>query len=262
MHADVLLVEPGDNGSIKVDQVRGLVDRAAYRPFEGRRRLVIVNDADALVAPAQNALLKTLEEPPSASMFVLVTARPDVLLATVRSRCPQLRFRPLAADDVARGLVVRGHDERAAHAIAATADGSLGRALDMSGTDLVEAREVAQQVLAGAAAGSDPRRRLEAARDLLSGTGAGGAADREQVASHLRSMASLLRDMEVLSTGADVRVLANADLRPALRSARPAFAVSAVCAPSPRSIRHWSRGSERRREDRRGLVDVAIVMWL
>src|ERR1700733_6634128 len=109
VHGDVLIVEPGDSESIKMDQVREVIDRAAYRPFEGRVRVVIVDEADALVAPAQNALLKTLEEPPSASMFVLVTSRPDVLLPTVRSRCPRLGFRALSPQDIATALMQRGH---------------------------------------------------------------------------------------------------------------------------------------------------------
>src|SRR5438046_4527684 len=82
VHPDVLVLEPGDTGSIKIEQVREVVDRAAYRPFEGRRRVVVIDEADALVPAAQNALLKTLEEPPSMSVFVLVTARPDALLPT------------------------------------------------------------------------------------------------------------------------------------------------------------------------------------
>src|SRR5437868_4054634 len=90
VHPDVLLVEPGDSGSIKIDRVREIVESAGYRPFEGRRRVVIIDEADALVAGAQNALLKTLEEPPPSSVFILVTSRPDALLPTVRSRCHRL----------------------------------------------------------------------------------------------------------------------------------------------------------------------------
>ena len=214
VHPDVVVVEPGDSGTIKIDQVREVVDRAMYRPFEGRRRVVIIDQADALVAAAQNALLKTLEEPPSSSMFILVTARPDVLLPTVRSRCPELRFRPLPAGEIASVLVARHHTESEARAVAAAADGSLGQALQASAGDLVEAREVAQRALAVAAASNDPAGRLDGAKLLL--TKSGSASERDQLASHLRAMASLLRDVEVLATSADASALANPDVRPAL----------------------------------------------
>jgi DNA polymerase III subunit delta' len=216
VHPDVLIVQPGDSGAIKIDQVRDIVDRAAYRPFEGRRRAVIIDEADALVAAAQNALLKTLEEPPPSSVFMLVTARPDVLLPTVRSRCPQLRFRPLSPVDIARVLIARGYGDSEARAVAATADGSVGRALEASADELVEARDIAQRVLAASATG-DAGRRLEGAKDLVMKSGSGsGAVDREQLAVQLRAMSSLLRDVEVLATRADVGVLANPDVQPAL----------------------------------------------
>jgi DNA polymerase-3 subunit delta' len=216
----VLVIEPGDSGSIKIEQVRDVVERAAYRPFEGRLRVVIIDEADALMSAAQNALLKTLEEPPSASMFILVTSRPDMLLPTVRSRCPKLAFRPLAEDEVAAVLVARGRSETEAHAVAALADGSIGRALEASADDLVEAREAAVRVLLQAASGDD-RRRIDGAKDLLAKTGGGGASDREQLAVHLRAMASLIRDVAVLGTGADASVLANPDVRPALDRLTP-----------------------------------------
>ena len=69
VHPDVIVIEPGDNGSIKIEAVRDVIDRAGYRPFEGRRRVVIIDDAEALVPAAQNALLKTLEEMPAASIL-------------------------------------------------------------------------------------------------------------------------------------------------------------------------------------------------
>jgi DNA polymerase III subunit delta' len=181
VYPDVLVVAPGDSGSIKIDQIRDVIDRAGYRPFEGRRRVVIVDEADLMAAPAQSALLKTLEEPPPSSVFVLVTSRPDMLLPTVQSRCPRLRFQAVGNDEVD-----------------------------------ADAREVAQQVLAGAAATDDPSVRIEGARDLLVKTGSGGRGDREQLASHLQAMASLLRDVELLSVRANPDAVVNADVRPFL----------------------------------------------
>jgi DNA polymerase-3 subunit delta' len=216
VHPDVLLIEPGDNGSIKIDEVREIVERVAYRPFEGRRRVVIINEADTLVPQAQNALLKTLEEPPSGSVFMLLTSKPDALLATVRSRCPRLRFRPLDVDDVAAALVKHGKSEPEARAAAATSGGSVGAALDAAGADLVDARGAAVRVLAHAAASDDPRRRIEGAKELLASIGAGGVKDRDRVAVQLRAMSSLVRDVELLSAGGDASALANADVRPAL----------------------------------------------
>ena len=188
VHPDIVIIEPGDTGAIKIDQIRKVVERAAYRPFEGRRRVVVIDEADALMAPAQNALLKTLEEPPSLSVFILVTTRPDMLLPTVRSRCIRLLFTEPGTEDVD-----------------------------------VEAREVAHHVLVHASTTTDPGRRLEGAKELLAKTGQGGAADRDQLSAHLKAMASLLRDVEVLAAGADAATLANPDVKPALERLLPSF---------------------------------------
>ena len=214
VHADVLRIEPGDSGAIKVDQVREAIDRTAYRPFEGRRRVVMVDEADALVGEAQNALLKTLEEPPPASVFVLITARPDLLLPTVRSRCQQLRFGPLAPADVA-AILVRDHEfaPADAHAAAAAAGGSVGRALAEGGDEAIEARDAAARLLQAAAASRDPRRRLDGAKAL-----AGNTADRDDVSRRLLAMSSLLRDLGLLAADADPAGLANADLTPQLQA--------------------------------------------
>jgi DNA polymerase III subunit delta' len=222
VHADILVIEPGETGTIKIDQIREAVERSAYRPFEGRRRVVIVDDADAMVPDAQSALLKILEEPPPSSVFVLVTSRPDMLLITVRSRCQRLRFGRLAPADVA-GVLMRqhGYAEADARAAAAAADGSVGVALQGGTEDVVAARDAAVGLLEQVAAARDPRGRLQGAQALL-GTGK-KAADRQELSRRLQAVSSILRDVGVLTSGADERALANADLRRVLDRLQGSF---------------------------------------
>src|SRR5712692_1097689 len=106
---------------------------------------------------------------------MLITARPDTLLSTVRSRCPRLRFSRLGPGDIAAAMIARGHTEAEARAVAATADGSLECALATSAGELVDARNIAHQVLAQAAASDDPCQRIELGKVLLAKTGAGSA---------------------------------------------------------------------------------------
>ena len=92
-------MEPDDKASIKIDVVRDVLGRTAYRPFEGRRRVVLIREAETLEPSAQHALLKSLEEPPPATVFILTTAVPGALLPTVRSRTMLLRFGRLSPAD-------------------------------------------------------------------------------------------------------------------------------------------------------------------
>jgi len=254
VHGDVIVLEPGDTGTIKIDPVRDVIDRANYRPFEGRRRVVIVNEADALVDAAQNALLKTLEEPPQASVFVLVSSMPDVLLPTVRSRCRPLRFGDLTPAEIAAALV-RDHEysEADARAAAADAGGSIGRALEASAVDLSEARAAAQRLLQHAARAADPVRRLDAVRGL---TGkATGAAERDQLAVCLRLLASLLRDLGLLANRADPASLANADLQDDLARLTGVFG-------SERSMRAFSAVDKALAALDRNVNPKVVADWL
>ena len=213
VHPDVHMIVAGDSGSVKVDRVRDAVARTMYRPFEGKRRVTIIDEADALMTSAQNALLKTLEEPPASSVFILVTSRPDSLLATVRSRCSVARFARLAASDVA-AVLERDHRyaRRDALAAAAAADGSVRRALDIEAGDVADARSTVGELLRSARGRSDARTRLERAKELLTGGGT-AAFEREHLVVQLQALASMVRDLGVLATGADARLLANVDLR-------------------------------------------------
>jgi DNA polymerase-3 subunit delta' len=218
VHPDVIIVEPGDSGSIKIEQLRDVIDRSQYRPFEGRRRVVIIDEADAAGPDAQSALLKTLEEPPSASVFILISSIPDALLQTVLSRCPRLRFGPLTPAEVARVLIQEhGYSEHDARAASADAEGSIGRALQLRSEDVIDAREAAQRILEETARQNDPIRRIGLARDLTEGTGT-PAEDRERLAARLRSLGSLLRDVGIIASRADRAMLANADLEKQLET--------------------------------------------
>ena len=213
-HPDVMTIEPGDTGSIKIDQVRAAIDRAVFRPFEGRRRVTIIEQADALVIAAQHALLKTLEEPLPASVFVLVTSRPDTLLPTVRSRCAHLRFGRLQVSEVATVLEKsERYSQKDALAAAAASDGSVRRALDLEADEFAEARSDAEDLLQ--AVGRDPRTRLERAKALLKGGGS-PSDERAHLSVRLEAMGSLLRDAGLISSGADARLVANLDRRPVL----------------------------------------------
>jgi DNA polymerase-3 subunit delta' len=225
VHPDIIVIEPAeDTGNIRVEDVRALNDRINYRPFEGRWRVVVIDVADAMLDQAQNALLKTLEEPPSSSVFTLITARPDDLLPTVRSRCPRIRFAPLTIAEVA-AILEREHgvDPTGAQALAAVAGGSVGVALETASASLANARAAAERLLAHLARPGDARSRLLAAGEIVGKSPKGSAAgERESLATHLRAVHALLRDVGVLSAGREPAV-ANVDLKPALAGLVPAF---------------------------------------
>jgi DNA polymerase-3 subunit delta' len=147
-HPDVVIERPEKN-SIRIDRVRNLQGFFKYAPVEGRYRVVIIDDAHLINRPAQNALLKTLEEPPPGRILVLITAKPFGLLPTVRSRCRKVRFGPIPEDSLA-GLLEREHHLSAEQAtiLASMSGGSAGRALRMASSNFMDLRERMLSVLA------------------------------------------------------------------------------------------------------------------
>ena len=124
--------------NISVDQIRTMQQRLTTRPTLGERRAVIIDPADDMEKSASNALLKSLEEPPVGSFFLLVTHRPGRLLPTIRSRCRVVRFPQLGDADVNRILAAEAPQADAATRAAAVAagSGSPGAALEFVEQDL------------------------------------------------------------------------------------------------------------------------------
>lgn len=115
-------------GTLGIDDVRRLQGELSLAAFEAERKFAVIDGADALTVPAQNALLKLLEEPPGDTVIVLVAENPSNLLPTIRSRTQTLRFQPLPLEVVARDLMAQGAKVKEARLIAAVAEGSLGTA--------------------------------------------------------------------------------------------------------------------------------------
>ena len=129
-HPDVRALAPKGR-SIGVDDVRELMDYLSRRPYEGGWHAAIIERAEKMTPSAQNALLKTLEEPPRDTVFFLLTETPGALLSTVRSRLRAVRVAPLTREDCAAVLARRGVEEARARRLAGLAHGSVGRALEI-----------------------------------------------------------------------------------------------------------------------------------
>jgi DNA polymerase-3 subunit delta' len=196
-------LEAAPSKEIRVDDIRALARRLSFAALRGRRKIAIVTPADAMNERAQNTLLKTLEEPPAATTFLLVSANPDALLPTVRSRCARVQLGPVPEEALIARLLRQGMAESEARERAARAQGSFSRALAAQG----EWRAVLEQ-LEQALVAADERGALDLAeaygergaalevaeavqawtRDVLVAQ-AGGAPDLRELAGRAREVA-------------------------------------------------------------------------
>jgi DNA polymerase-3 subunit delta' len=131
-HPDVQMVRP-ERGIIRIEQVRGIHNFFKFPPSESRWRICLIDDAHLLNRSAQNALLKTMEEPPASRILFLVTSKPYLLLPTVRSRCRRTRFGALSNQSVALVLEeIKQVSPEKALILASMAGGSVQEALRLN----------------------------------------------------------------------------------------------------------------------------------
>lgn len=142
-HPDIRLIEPEKN-TISIDQVRDLISEISFQPLEARYRVVILDPAEQMRPEAHNSLLKTLEEPASRTIMILVTTNPYMLLETIRSRCRVLQFGEIPQNQIEQYLVK--HERKAAEEArlaAAMSGGSLAAALDFNTKEYLGMRDQA-----------------------------------------------------------------------------------------------------------------------
>lgn len=132
--------------SIRVKQIRAMQKRLNTRPTLGDRRVVIINPADEMEVSAANALLKSLEEPPQGTFFVLVTHRPSRLLPTIRSRCRVLRF-PILKDAQLEAMLMNAGMQGDIETAIRAAEGSFGAAQRFAEQDLAPVAKLVSDLL-------------------------------------------------------------------------------------------------------------------
>lgn len=190
VHPDVAHVEKAENRTdVLIEQVREMMAQLALKPSRAPMRLAILDDAETLNVPGQNAVLKTLEEPPGHAIVFVITASERALLDTVRSRLRPVRFPPLTPAEVEEIIVARSKiDKKRAHALARLARGSAARGLALIDGDEPPLKELLEAM-------SRARRLDFAGANALAQEYFG---NREQAADNFELMARLLE--EILSS--------------------------------------------------------------
>jgi DNA polymerase-3 subunit delta' len=153
-HPDVHVVDP-EKGSIKIEAIRNMQHAVALSPVEGRYRVCVISQFDRATPSAANALLKTLEEPPSTVILLLTANRAESLLPTIVSRCQVFGLRPLPLAQIVAALQSRGLDEDQARVLGHLAQGRIGWALAAAQDERVlEQRDQVLESIVAAAHGS------------------------------------------------------------------------------------------------------------
>lgn len=201
-HPDVTIERP-EKGMIRIEQIRNLRSYFRYAPVEGAYRVTILDDAHLMNRSAQNALLKTLEEPPPGRILILVSARPALLLPTVRSRCRRIRFEPIPVDPLADLLErQRGISSKQARVLAAMSGGSMGRALNMEAAKFMELREKIIATLAHPGQAG--------VREILE-LSVGVSSDRDKALEAIEIASTWIRDVLIEKMGCDRSTIIHGD---------------------------------------------------
>lgn len=205
-HPDLLFIAP-DKSIIRIAEVRAVEETLSLRPYEGIKKIVIIDEADAMNQEAANAFLKTLEEPPGDSLVILITANPDRLPETIRSRTCRINFAPLSPEACEK--VIRnqrpGNGSKEVRAETGKTEASqisnlvrlsMGRPGLALSSDLLKERKYFIDLL----------------REMVSGN-TGAWAGRAEMEQWLDMACLLMRDMAVLKITGDEGLLFNADLK-------------------------------------------------
>lgn len=189
-HPDVFLISPEEN-QIRIEEMRIIDDALSFKPFEARKKVVIVDEADTMNISAANAFLKTLEEPPGESLIILISSRPDRLPSTIRSRCSRIQFNTLSPK-FCRQIISKGLKTDEVDIVTRL---SMGRPGNAFSSDLKEERDKFMNLL---------KNMLMSEKD--------GWASREDMEKWFEAVLILIRDMAIIKITAKPSYIINSDI--------------------------------------------------
>lgn len=227
-HIDIETIEP-EGQFIKVEKMREMSGKAQFRPYEGRRRVFILDDADRLNQSSSNSILKVLEEPPPTTLLILITSKPYALLETIRSRCQLLSFAPLTSDELEAYL--KANYKRPAEEtrqIARLARGSIGGALEIDLGEYRDKRAIVLEMLEALAVKRDTLKLMQSAEYLSK------KLEREEFEKHLDILLVLLADLFYLKLDRPADSLTNLDAAKKLERISEAMSLDEIIALTER----------------------------
>ncbi|MEK7333386.1 MAG: DNA polymerase III subunit delta' [Nitrospirota bacterium] len=198
-HPDFMMVTP-EKSEIRVEEVRAIEEALSFAPYEGKSKVVIVDEAEAMNASAANAFLKTLEEPPPQSIIILIASSPERLPETIRSRCSRVNFLPLSAarcEEVIKNQPgVRGRVEKDSQ-LSTVSRLSMGRPGLAISNDLIEERDWFIRLFKG----------------MVHGENKETWGDKEEIEKWFNYAITVLRDTAVFKITGQENMLINIDLK-------------------------------------------------
>jgi len=234
-----IMPEPG-KAQIAIDQIRELKKALSYPPFEAGYRVVMLPDIHTTMVRKEvaNSLLKTLEEPPVNTVFVLTAVEAAGILPTIVSRCQVIPFYPLSYELVGAALSRDGLTAESAYAMASIAEGSIGRARELAKTDLLEQRRAIVEGLVNLS-----QSQAGAVEGVFS-LAEKAALQKDELGDLLELLKLWVKDLMILGAGGTERYLINHDLRHTLAPAAQRWGAEqlserlALIGEAQRQLRH------------------------
>lgn len=213
-HPDVYLMDDSESDSIKIEDIRRLQKEINLRPYEGKYKVFIIDNAHNLTPEASGAFLKILEEPPKNSLIVMVTSKQALLFKTIISRCQILRFYPMRRSELKNVLVNdHGMDNIQAHFLSFFSEGRLGAALRLKDGDIFKKKN--------AVIDSFGLRRKSAAEKFSVET-------RQDIRVMLNLLAAWYRDVYLSKSGLPLDEMVNIDRKDELAEAAQTYSFASL----------------------------------